>query len=152
MKTDAASAAKLPPTPTLIELGRSARGTADPKKSAADMSSDLQGMLRAVDLTNIRPSQLRAIAVKLFEEGKISEDVASDFLLARRVGAERLTDDGPFNLIESMRQGLKRSGSIMQRYPFSESARWYDEAGATARGLNEVIAFLRKHPRLNVHA
>lgn len=152
MKTEALAPAKLPPIPTLIELGRGNKGEIDPTRSAAEISVDLQRILREVDLTNIKPSQLRVLAVELYAQDKISEDVASEFLLARRVGAKGLTDDHSFNLIETMRQGLKRSGAIMQRYPFADSARWYEEAGAAARGLNEVIAYLRKHPRVDVRA
>lgn len=152
MKTEPLAPESPPPVATLIELGRSPKGTADPTPSVDSMPADLQNMLRGVDMTNIRPSQLREIAVKLFEQKRIPEDVASEFILARRVGAKELSDDGPFNLIETMRQGLKRSGAIMQRYPFADSARWYDEAGAAARGLNAVIAFLREHPRLDVRA
>lgn len=152
MKTEALAPAKLPTAPTLGELGRSAQGTADPTRSVDEMSGDLQRMLRRIDLTNIRPSQLRIIVTTLFDQNKISEDEASEFLLARRPGAEQLTDDSPFNLVEDMRQGLKRSVAVMQRYPFADTARIYDEAYAAARGLNEVIAYLRRHPRLDVHA
>lgn len=152
MKTEALAPAKLPPAPTLGELGRSRPGVLDPTRSVDDMPADLQHMLRNVDLTNIRPSQLREITVKLFEYDRISEDAASEFLLARRPGADRLTDDGPFNLLEDMRQGLNRSGAVMQRYPFADTARLYEESYAAARGLTEVIAFLRKHPRLDVRA
>ncbi|HXO99274.1 MAG TPA: hypothetical protein VN813_02175 [Luteibacter sp.] len=152
MKTEALAPAKLPPAPTIDELGRDQAKKLDPTRSVNDMPADLREMLRAVDLTNVRPSQLRGIVTKLFEQGRISEDAAGEFLLARRTGAKRLSDDGPINLVEEMRQALKRSGAIMQRYSFAETDRIYDEAYAAARGLNEVIAFLRKHPRLDVRA
>ena len=114
MKTQQLEPAKLPPVPSLLDLGRSPAGALNPSRTVAQLDGDLQNMLRGVDLTNIKPSQLRGIAMKLFEQGRISEDVASEFLLARRAGTDKRSDDRPFNLIENMRQGLKRSGAIMQ--------------------------------------
>ncbi|MDQ0009009.1 hypothetical protein J2T07_001186 [Luteibacter jiangsuensis] len=152
MTTEPLAPAKLPPAPTLRDLGSGPRGKKDATRTTEGMSGDLRSMLRNLDLTKVRPSQLARVATRLFDEGKISEDTASEFLLARRPRADKLSDDLPFNLIDAMQEGLKRSGAITGRYPSAESGRWYAEAGAAARGLTEVIAYLRKHPRIDVHA
>lgn len=152
MKTEPLAPAKLPPAPTLRDLGSGPRGKKDATRTAEGMSDNLQSMLRKLDLTKIRPSQLVRVATRLYEEGKISEDTASEFLLARRPRADKLSDDLPFNLIDAMQQGFKRSGSVTGRYPSSDTGHWYAEAGTAARGLGEVIAYLRKHPRVDVHA
>jgi len=110
-----------PPKPLpmlrLDQLG-ALHGTTDQvKRTGLGMSDDTKVALKRLDLTRIRPSEFNAIAVRLREEGKLTEDVVSNLILFRASGWRSMADDRPFDLIKEAEDMARivRSASPMSQ-------------------------------------
>lgn len=140
------------PSLRLDQLGAS-RGTDDQvKRTRQGMSGGAAQALAQLDLTKVRPSQLDPLAVQLMEEGKLTEEVASELILFRNSGARNLADDRPFNLIEAAERASRVVGSMSPMHSAAKYRSAYDGALYGAKGMLTLINTLRTGKAIDVRA
>lgn len=136
----------------LDQLGTS-RGTNDHiKRSIQGMSPELVAGIKQLDLARVRPSELNPIAVRLLDEGKLTEDVVINVLLFRSPSARTLADDRPFDLIKEAEDIARvvRAASPMSRAASQRAG--YEAAVYSAKGLATLIRALQAGVLFDAHA
>ncbi|QWT19268.1 hypothetical protein KPL74_16140 [Bacillus sp. NP157] len=134
-----------PATPVMqLDQFGSGSTTKDLVRRAADgMSNETIDALGRLDLSNVRPSQLRGIVVRLKEEGKMTEDMASVILLERSRGTDKLSSDTPFNLVDRLDRLHRIVQSLSPTDPAFSFRSVYEETLYCARGMQRLASVLK---------
>lgn len=111
------------------------------------VSEKLSAMMASADLSRIRPSELRHIAVQMYQERWITSDVTGTFMMA----ADH-EDDAPFDLISTLKDKLAVAHRPPSGNDLSASIAFYEVGISVATGLRDAIDNLRVRSRIDVNA
>lgn len=128
----------------LDQLGNLHGTTDQVKRTGLGMSDDVIAVVKHLDLTRIRPSEFNAIAVRLLEEGKLTEDVASNLILFRASGWRSMADDRPFDLIKEAEEMARIVRSASPMSPVASQRAGLEGALYSAKGLAKFINTYQK--------
>jgi len=104
----------------------------------AQLSNDTLDAIRSLDLTKIKPQQLRDLASKLFQDRQITRDVAS---MLFSLGSDEPAET-EFDALGTLYAAQEFERKLPSDRFQAENLRLYRESMEVTEGLRSIIAFL----------
>lgn len=114
----------------------------------AQLSGNTRDTIKNLDLSKIKPQQLRDAASDLFHDRQITREVAS---MLFSLGSD-LSDDAEIDALAKLHAAQERERRLPADRFRTENLRLYQESLELVEGLRSVISFLRSGHSVDVFA